>query len=159
MIAAARALALVAPAVALVACALEPPPPVPLPVGDTEVFVSVAQPALDRRCADASCHGDADRPLALYSPGRRRADPARLHLIEPLTAEELDANARAIAALALEPLAAGAPIDACLVLCKPLAVPAGGCGHVVGEVFAGTDERDYQALRAYLDTFVLAEDP
>src|SRR5690606_7513463 len=139
------------------ACALEPPPPVPLPTGNAEVFASLAQPALDRRCADASCHADADRPFALYSPGRRRADRSRLHLIEPLTAEELAANALAVAALALDPLAAGAPIDACLVLCKPLAVPAGGCGHVVGEVFAGTDERDYQALRTYLGTLVWPE--
>jgi len=144
---------------ACAACALAPPPPVPLPVGDEEVLASLAQPALDRRCADASCHANPDRPFAVYSPGRRRADPARLHLLEPLTPDELAANARAIAALALEPLAAGEPVDTCLVLCKPLAVSAGGCGHVVGEVFAGTDERDYQALRTYLDTLALPEDP
>ncbi len=144
---------------ALAACALEPPPPLPLPVGDEAVFAAAAQPALDRRCAEPSCHADAARPLAIYSAGRRRADPARLHLVEPLTAEELGANARALAALALEPLVGGAAIDECLVLCKPLAVAAGGCGHVVGQVFATTDERDYQGLRAYLETLILADAP
>ena len=80
---------------ALAACALETPPPMPLPVGDEAVFAAAAQPALDRRCAEPSCHADAARPLAIYSAGRRRADPARLHLIEPLTAEELQKSTRA----------------------------------------------------------------
>ncbi len=150
-------------AVALVAlggaCALDAPPPVPLPQGDAQVFAAHAQPALDARCAEPSCHADARRPFAIYSPGRRRADPARLHLIEPLDDDELEANALAVAALALEPLAAGAPLSGCLVLCKPLAVPAGGCGHVVGPVFAAPDERHYQDLRAYLETLAWEEGP
>ena len=79
-------------------CALEPPPPVPLPVGDAAVFVAQAEPVLERHCADATCHADADRAFALYSPGRRRADPERQFLHEPLTADELAANARAVAA-------------------------------------------------------------
>ncbi|MCL4222965.1 MAG: hypothetical protein KJZ91_00665 [Myxococcales bacterium] len=153
----------VAVAVALVAlggaCALDAPAAVPLPQGDAQVFAARAQPALDARCAEPSCHGDARRPFAIYSPGRRRADPARLHLIEPLDDDELEANALAVAALALEPLAAGAPLAGCLVLCKPLAVPAGGCGHVVGPVFAAPDERHYQDLRAYLDTLAWEEGP
>ncbi|MBK7194826.1 MAG: hypothetical protein IPH80_20290 [Myxococcales bacterium] len=140
-------------------CALEPPPPVPLPVGDAAVFVAQAEPVLERHCADASCHADADRAFALYSPGRRRADPERQFLHEPLTADELAANARAVAGFALDPLHAGTAIDACLVLCKPLAVTAGGCGHVPGPLFTGADERDYQALRAYLATLRLPEDP
>ncbi len=144
---------------ALVACALEPPAPIPLPVGDATVFAAQAQPALDRRCAEPTCHADAARPLAIFSPGRRRADPAHLHLNEPLTSDELAGNARALAAFALDPLVAGLPIADCLVLCKPLALTAGGCGHVVGDVFAATDERDYQGLRAYLDTLALPEPP
>lgn len=144
---------------ALGACALDPPPNEALPQGDATVFATSAQPVLDARCANPSCHADADRPLAIYSPGRRRADPARLHLLEPLTATELEANARALAAFALEPLADGRSIDDCLVLCKPLAVTAGGCGHVVGEIFGATDERDYQGLRAFLATLVVPEAP
>lgn len=140
-------------------CALEPPAPVGLPVGDAAVFAAQAEPVLERRCADASCHADADRAFALYSPGRRRADPERLFLREPLTADELAANARAVAGFALDPLRAGTSLDACLVLCKPLAVAAGGCGHVPGALFVGVDERDYQALRGYLATLRLPEAP
>jgi hypothetical protein len=146
-------------AVVLGACALDPPAPLPLPTGDARVFAGVAQPALDRRCVDGGCHANPARPFAIYSAGRRRADSARLHLIEPLTDHELAANARALAAFALEPLAADLAIDACLVLCKPLAVGAGGCGHVVGEIFTGTDDRDYQGLHAYLATLTMPEAP
>ncbi len=146
--------------VAVVAgCALESPEPVALPVGDAAMFAAQAEPVLERRCADASCHADADRAFALYSPGRRRADPARQFLVEPLTADELAANARVVAGFALDPLRAETAIDACLVLCKPLAVTAGGCGHVPGPLFAGADERDYQALRGYLATLRLPEAP
>ncbi|MBL8621029.1 MAG: hypothetical protein JNK64_06980 [Myxococcales bacterium] len=143
----------------IAACAVEPPPPVALPVGDPAVFAARAEPVLERRCADASCHADADRAFALYSPGRRRADPARQFLHEPLTPDELAANARVVAGLALEPLRAGEPIDACPVLCKPLAIDAGGCGHVPGPLFRGADERDYQGLRAYVATLTLPEAP
>ncbi|MBK7076610.1 MAG: hypothetical protein IPH44_30390 [Myxococcales bacterium] len=143
----------------VVGCAVEPPPPVALPVGDPAVFAALAEPVLERRCADASCHADADRAFALYSPGRRRADPARQFLHEPLTPDELAANARVVAGFALEPLRTGEPIDACPVLCKPLAVGAGGCGHGPGALFRGADERDYQGLRAYVATLTLPEAP
>lgn len=149
---------LVSAALVLAGCAVEVPPPLPLPVGDPALFVSSVQPVLDQRCA-AACHADPIRPFAFYSAGLYRADPARLHLIEPLTADELDANARAVAGFALDALVAGEPLASCPVVCKPLDVAAGGCGHVVGPVFAGRDERDYQALRAYLETLQLPEEP
>jgi len=140
-------------------CALDVPPPRPLPAGDLAMFAARAQPVLDRACATAGCHGRAERPLALYSPGNRRLDPARTFLIEPLTAAELLANARAIDAFALEPLRDELPIHDCLVLRKPLAVSAGGAGHEGGELFPSRDDRDYQALYAYLATLALPEAP
>jgi hypothetical protein len=143
----------------LAACAVDPPDALPLPAGDLAVFATEAQPVLDRSCADGTCHGRADRPFAIYSPGRRRADPARTFLDEPLTDEELAANARSVDALALDPLLDGEPIDACRVLCKPLAVAAGGCGHVGGAIFDGRDDRGYRGVRAYLETLVMREAP
>ena len=135
-------------AVALAACAVEEPPPEPLASGDLAVFASESQPVLDRRCADPSCHARDDRPFAIYSPGRRRADPSRLFMQEPLTADELAANARVFAAFA-----PGEPtVDDCLILRKPLAIAAGGAGHLGGELFAGRDDADYQGLRAFLAT-------
>lgn len=141
--------------VALGACAVDPPAPVPMPDGDLAVFAAEAQPVLDRACADPGCHGNAERPLALYSPGRRRADPVRTFLDEPLDDAELLANARAVAAFALDPMLDGAPLDECLVLRKPLAVAAGGAGHEGGAVFDGRDDDGYLGLRAFLTTLVI----
>ncbi len=147
----------IAAAVALAACVVDEPPPAPLAEGDLGVFVAAAQPVLDARCADQTCHGHADRPLALYSPGRRRADPARTFLDEPLTAAEVVANARAVAAFGHG--LSSEELDDCLVLRKPLALAAGGAGHAGGAQFAGRDERDYQALRAFLATVMSPEEP
>jgi hypothetical protein len=143
---------------AATACIGEPPLPQSLPEGDAQVFASTAQPVLDRRCAEPTCHARADRPLALFSPGRRRADPARTFLNESLTDAELAHNARAVAAFALEPLLAGEPLASCLVLRKPLARAAGGSGHVGGEIFAAVDDPDYQALAGFLATLRLPEE-
>jgi hypothetical protein len=135
----------VAPLVA--SCALEPPPDEAVPVGDPDAFAREVQPVLDARCADPTCHGRPERPLAIYSPGRHRQDPARTFLVEPLTPEELEVNARVLAAFALE---VEDGVDSCLVLRKPLARAAGGCEHAGGEVFPGRDDREYRALRAWL---------
>ncbi len=158
MRAAALALRALALALALAACAVEPGPPRGLPEGDLGVFAAEAQPVLDRHCADPGCHGRPERPFAIYSPGRHRADPERRFLAEPLSEAELAANARTVAAFALEPLLAGAPVDDCLVLRKPLALGAGGCGHEGGASFRGTDDRDYRALRSFLVTLRLPEE-
>jgi hypothetical protein len=135
-----------------VAACVEEPAPLPLPEGDPALFAARAEPVLEARCADPGCHARRERPFALYAPGRHRADPARLYLDEPLTAEELAANRRAVDAFALAPLAAGEPLAACLVVRKPLAVAAGGAGHEGGEIFMSTDDPGYLALAAYLAT-------
>jgi hypothetical protein len=140
-------------------CALDVPPPLALPAGDVVVFAQRTQPVLDRACASAGCHGRIERPLALYSPGHRRSDPARTFLNESLSDSELLANARAIDAFALEPLRDSLPIHDCLVLRKPLALAYGGAGHEGGELFPSPDDRDYQAVQAYLETLVLPEAP
>lgn len=146
-------------ALGVLACALEQPPPLALPVGDPAVFAGRAGPVLERRCAEPSCHADASRPFALFAPGRRRADPDRLHLREPLTADEVAANARAVAGLALEPLRTGQAIETMPVLCKPLRVGVGGCGHLTGPLFLGPDDRDYRGLLDYAVTLTLPEEP
>ena len=143
----------------LAACAPAPPGPQPLPRGDLDTFRASVQPVLDARCADPSCHGRAERPLSLFSPGRRRRDPDVTFTRTPLDDDELAANARVLAAFALEPLLSGEPVDACLVLRKPLAVSRGGASHEGGELFGGTDDRDYQTLRDWLAALDLPEVP
>jgi hypothetical protein len=130
----------------LAACSVEPPPE-RMPSGDPSSFASGVQPILDARCADPSCHGRVDRPLSIYSPGRYRADPSRTFLREPLTPDELTTNMQALAAFALD---AGGDVDRCLVLRKPLAIAAGGCGHLGGEIFASPADREYRTLRHWL---------
>jgi hypothetical protein len=132
--------------VLLAAACVEPPPPDAIPEGDLESFAATVQPVLDARCADPTCHGRPERPLRTYSPGRFRADPARTFLDEPLDDAELAANARMVAAFAVD----SADVDDCLVLRKPLALAAGGCGHGGGEIFASRDDRELRALRAWL---------
>lgn len=145
-------------AFAAAGCVVEEPPPEALPDGDVAAFAEDVQPVVDRHCADPTCHGRPDRPLALYSPGRFRRDAARTYLIEPLSDEELAVNARSVAVFALDPEALADGLDGCLVLRKPLALAAGGCGHEGGEIFLTRDDRGYRALRGWLATVRIPEE-
>jgi len=119
----------------------------PLLVGDAARFAEEVQPVITERCATGGCHGRPDRPLCLYAPGQHRADPARLHLDEPLTSEEIGRNARRLASFAH-----GTGADGSLTLQKPLATGAGGCWHGGGDVFVDRSDPDYRAVRAWLAT-------
>ena len=133
----------------LAACA-QSPAPEPLPAGDLGSFAETVQPVLDAHCADPSCHGRPERPLAIYSPLRYRLDPARRYLSEALTSQELAANLRSVEAFALAAREAGLSAAGCGVLCKPLAERAGGCGHAGGAIFPSADDREYRALESWL---------
>ena len=114
----------------------------PLVQPDYGRFVSEVQPILASRCANPSCHGRLDRPLAVYAIGMWRADPAQLFENTPLTADELRANyTRACSFI----VAGAAPAD-CLLVRKPLAPDAGGATHLGGVVFTDTAEADYRGL-------------
>lgn len=114
-------------------------------LGSLERFETDVQPRLVERCAAGSCHGRAERPLALYAPGALRKDPARVFLDEPLDADEIDENALRVAAFA-----AGSAAEDSVLLCKPLAQRAGGCAHEGGAVFADKRDPDYRSLLAWL---------
>jgi hypothetical protein len=115
--------------------------------GDAATFASAVQPVYDARCADPSCHGRADRPLAIYSPTRFRRDPARTFIRESLDPEEIATNVRATAAFALDAVEAGGTVDDSLVLRKPLPEEAGGAQHGGGVVFSSQSDREWRALR------------
>lgn len=117
----------------------------PLPQGDPAAFEAEVQPVLAARCANPACHGSADRPLRVFAPELHRLDPARTHLREPLTDEELLRNAEATAAMLVDFLdAEDSPL-----LTKPLAEEAGGSAHVGGAQFDDPYEADYQAIRRW----------
>lgn len=130
---------------ALAAC--EGPSPGLSPLADApalETFAMEAGPLLEKRCADASCHGFADRPFALYAAGRRRANPADTFIAEPLTYDEIGANLDAVLGFLDTPGARESTL-----LQKAL----GRLGHGGGAVFAHPTDPEFRALeRALTDT-------
>lgn len=119
----------------------------PIVVAELGRFAREVEPQLERRCAQGSCHGRADRPFSLYAPGALRRDPARTYLDEPIGADELAANAERVAAFAVD----GGSLADCLVLRKPLAVSAGGVWHGGGDVFEDASDPAYEAIRDWLE--------
>lgn len=119
----------------------------PLVSEDLETFAALAQPVFETRCANPSCHGNADRPLSLYAARRYRRVEARTFLDEPVSDDELLHNL----------LQASVFVDGLerasdsMLLTKPLGVHAGL------EVFA-TDDYDYRRLEAWVETALLAEE-
>lgn len=128
------------------ACITPPTGDRDLPALDFEVYENDVQPILAERCANPTCHGRADRPLSIYAPGRYREDPSRTYLHEPLTEEELVVNYLGACAFSL---GITDPGD-CLLLRKPLAVDAGGAGHVGGDVWMAEDDAEYRVVEAWL---------
>lgn len=128
----------------LVACGPSPGAR-PVGVGPLDEFARSVEPVLEARCAQGGCHGRPDRPLALYAPGVYRLDPARTHLAERLSEEEIERNAIRLAALVEAP-----PAEHSLALTKPLAVAAGGVHHGGGDVFADESDPDYRLMLRWL---------
>jgi len=112
--------------------------------GGTALFAAQAQPILAARCANPSCHGNAQRPLALFAPLRYRDDPALMFVDSPLSATEIEANYRRSIAFLLHVDRA----DASRLLAKPLGVHAGV------HVFADPQEQDAQQLRDWANTAI-----
>lgn len=119
---------------------------------DPEWFSAEVQPVFEARCANASCHGDPGRPLEIYATHRHRLDPADVYLDAGLTEEELHLNFLKASAFVAELTALpGVTADDCSLLTKPLDPDDGGAEHGGLVQFFDTEERDYQALRAWID--------
>ncbi|MBK7859691.1 MAG: hypothetical protein IPJ65_13945 [Archangiaceae bacterium] len=115
--------------------------------GSLDDFVALAQPVLEGRCANPSCHGNAARPLSLYAVHRFRLEPGALWLDAPLSERELRHNFRQASVFvegASEP-------ERVRLLLKPLSARAGGGGHAGVEVFAERDDYGYRALLAWVE--------
>jgi len=137
----------------LAACDVDPAAPARLLVPELDDFALRAQPVLAARCATPSCHGRADRPLALYAPGLHRRDPRDLHRELPLDQAELRLNlVRVMAFVSPE-------VGRCELLTKPLADAAGGIPHAGGTQFADTSDWDYRALRDWVHDCFTAGTP
>jgi len=128
----------------LIACAPSEQREQDLPDGDVAAYARLVHPVLEPSCATLDCHGDLDRPLRLFAETGLRASDELRDL--PITADELDANVRALLAVDPGPATAGQS----LVLLEPLAVDAGGVQHVGGDIFASTTDASYRCLHAFL---------
>jgi hypothetical protein len=111
----------------------------------TEYKTSVS-PFMERRCGALDCHGQAGRPLRLYSQFglRLKRGPNGARDTSPTTDDELTANY--FATVGLEPedisdslLSEGAFNDF-LLLKKPLDIENGGVRHKGGPVLRGGDQ-------------------
>jgi hypothetical protein len=118
---------------------------VPLRMGPLDDYVVLVAPHVQERCSQGGCHGRPERPLSLYAPGVHRADPDRRYLDEPLSIEEHAENARRLAAFAQ----VDDPVRS-VVLCKPLALSAGGCWHGGGDNFVDHTDPAFRAILGWL---------
>ena len=119
--------------------------PAPLPTPDLAAFTADVQPILERRCGNPTCHGDEGRPLALYAPRANRANPADVFRDPPLTDAELRANFDRVLGFCA-PSGSGT----IALLAKPLAESVSGVWHAGGDIFATSEDREYQALEVWL---------
>lgn len=130
----------------------------PLPELDAAYFRCRVQPVLAKDCGQLACHGDARRYLKVYSRNRLRdggTEAERNAAFRDAERAANFANARAFTDVR-------SPAKSLLLL-KPLDEAAGGYFHRGaeifggGDVFASTEDPDYQVLLQWIDG--ATEDP
>lgn len=135
------------------ACVGGPGSQSPVPGADFDAYVEDVQPVFEARCSERNCHGNDDRPLGLYAPGRHRLDGEQADPDAPLLDDELRANfdrTRAFLAFVATP-------ESCELLTKPLAVHAGGVDHGAGAVFTSTIDDEYLDILDWVSDAVAEE--
>jgi hypothetical protein len=116
----------------LAACRGEPGWSGDIPDVSEASFRSTVYPVLMLDCAYSECHGVRQRFLLVYGPGRTRLDPATRTTDPPTAAELRVSYERAVSMLASE---SGDDIEQSRLLRKPLAIAAGGVGHLGVDTF------------------------
>ena len=118
---------------------------------DRPFFDCRVQPVLTKSCAALACHGDLGRYFKLFARNRLRIAGDETQRNVFMRPEERQHNYNAARAFVdrAEP-------ERSLLLTKPLEQAAGGSFHVgatlyrAGNVFAGTDDPDYQVLAQWI---------
>lgn len=136
--------------VTLFACTTVSNEAVPNPSGtlDETVFRCKVEPILARQCSYNACHGQADAPLRVYTPGKLRNKPAATidDLIAPLTPDEEHANFESAAGFNF----GITDVDDNWLLRKPLVAAQGGYSHEGGAIWSGGDDPQYGTIRTWL---------
>jgi len=112
-----------------------------MPETELEPFVDLAQPVLGARCANASCHGNGERPLAVFEVHRYRLSDDDTFVDTPLTDEELRLNLLRAALFTADIEHAAES----LLVVKPRS------RHADVEVFVDDADFDYRRLVAWVD--------
>jgi hypothetical protein len=140
----------IACACAICACGVVENAPAPSPATklDEAVFRCNVEPILARQCSFNACHGKADSPLRIYTPGKLRATrPADIDAaIAVLTDAEHHANFVSAAGFNFGITA----VDDNWLLRKPLPPDQGGYLHEGGVIYSGGSDPQYGAIRAWL---------
>lgn len=111
-------------------------------------FEDEVYPVLIRDCSFQTCHGGASRFFRVFGPGRVRY--RNINAFDPVTREEIEISYRRTVAM----VDARNPEDS-LLLRKPLAVSAGGAGHLGADrfgrnVYRSVDDPGYIALSRWV---------
>jgi hypothetical protein len=118
---------------------------VPLRSLDEAAFAARAGEVLTQRCGNAGCHGNAERPYALFAPLQRRQPEIGDYAKEPLTEAEIHANYLATLGF----LDAERALDTTLLR---RALGTGGAGsHGGGAVFEAPSDPECRALREWIE--------
>lgn len=141
---------LVATFATLSACSVEQQQSVPQPPAqlDETVFACSVEPILARQCSYNACHGQANSPLRVYTPGKlRAATPANINDASAvLTQAEHDGNFQSASGFAFDTV----NVDDNFLLRKPLPATFGGFEHTGGAIFTDPNDPQYVAIRAWL---------
>lgn len=113
-----------------------------LPNDQLEPFAELAQPVLETRCANPSCHGNGERPLAVFAVHRYRMDESSTFVDAPLTEEELRLNLLRAALFTVDLEHAS---DS-MLLVKPRS------RHADVDVFTDDADFDYRRLHGWIET-------
>jgi hypothetical protein len=123
---------------------------VPNPTGqlDETVFRCNVEPILARQCSYTACHGNAQSPLRIYTPGKlRMKQPGNIDdAIAALTPEEHHANFASAAGFNYGITA----VDDNWLLRKPLPAKEGGYEHKGGAIWSGGGDAQYGKIRDWL---------
>jgi hypothetical protein len=125
---------------------------------DFKLYKSDVYPVLIRDCGFHACHGAPERFFRVWGPGRARMDPAT-RSFALLTASENETNY----SVALSMIDTKNP-ERSLLLRKPLAVEAGGSGHLGVDkygrnVYRTVNDPGYVAIKSWVMSMATTQAP
>jgi hypothetical protein len=129
-----------------------------LPTRSSTVFQTEVYPVLARDCGFHGCHGAPERFFRVWGPGRQRMDPTTRAFAQ-MSGMELATNL----SVALSMIDTENPSRS-LLLRKPLAVEAGGSGHLGVDkygrnVYRSVNDAGYVVIANWVNSMAMTVPP